>query len=217
MAAAVLATVGITSALLRYALPPDVHVQVTTPLYGSYAAEQLPVLAQHPRDEAAHRLGGAALLALGLLQFSSRVRRQWPRLHRWAGRTFLALAAVSALSGAVLALRAPYDTGERAPSLVFGGFLVFAGARALGAIRRGDVDAHRAWMVRCFAAALGIGTIRLFAVALITLTPWTAKQVISPTFWAGWIVTLAVAEAWLWRERRAPETERGADGLRRAS
>lgn len=198
----VLATVGIVSALLRYLLPHALHLTVTTPLYGSYATEQLQVLAEHPLAEAAHRLGGAAFLALGLLQFSARLRRARPTLHRWAGRAFVLLAFVAAGSGAVMVVRYPYHPGERAPALLFGGLMAASAAWALRAIRRGDVATHRAWMVRAFAAGLGIGTIRLLAVVLMQLSPWTAHQVIAPAFWAGWLVTVGAAEWWL--RRNAP-------------
>lgn len=64
----------------------DLHVAITTPLFGSYATDQLPVLAAHLFVEASHRLGGVLSLLLGASQFMPRLRARNPGLPRWASR-----------------------------------------------------------------------------------------------------------------------------------
>jgi uncharacterized membrane protein len=196
-----LATVGIVSALMRYLLPHDLHLMIATPLYGSFAPEHFPVMAAHPGLEALHRLGGALYMILGLLQFMPRLRARRPGLHRWSGRVFLALSVAAGLSGAYMSLAFPFERAEAAPSIVFGGIMVLCAVQAYLYIRRGDVVGHREWVTRCFAVGLGIGTIRLIAVGVLNTTHLTTREIIGPSFWVGWTVTLLGAEA-LIRARR---------------
>lgn len=201
-AALLLATVGVVSALMRYLLPHDLHLAISTPLYGSFAPEHLPVLAAHPGVEALHRLGGATYMILGVLQFMPRLRARRPALHRWSGRVFLGLSVAAGLSGAFMALSFPYERGEGPPSVFFGGVLVFCAIKAYLHIRRGDVVGHREWVTRTFAAGLGIGTIRMIAVVVLNTTHLTTREIIVPSFWAGWTVTLLAAEVWIRAQRR---------------
>ena len=189
-----LATVGVVSSLMRYLLPHDLHMAIATPLYGSFAPEHLPVLAAHPGVEALHRIGGALYMILGVLQFMPKLRARRPRLHRWSGRVFLALSVTAGLSGAFMSLAFPYERGEGPPSVVFGGLMVLCAVQAYLHIRRGDVVGHREWVTRCFAVGLGIGTIRLIAVVVLNTTHLTTPEIIVPSFWAGWIVSLLAAE-----------------------
>lgn len=200
--AVLLATVGVVSALLRYLLPHELHLLVATPLYGGFAPEQFPVLEAHPAAEALHRLGGAVYMILGILQFMPRLRQRRPALHRWLGRIFLALSITAGLSGAGMALAFPYERGEGPPSVVFGGLMVYCAVQAYLHIRRRDVVGHREWVTRCFAIGLGIGTIRLIAVVVLTTTQVTARQIIVPAFWIGWSASLLAAELWIRAQRR---------------
>jgi uncharacterized membrane protein len=198
-----LATVGVVSALMRYLLPHDLHLAIATPLYGSFAPEHLPVLAAHPGVEALHRLGGALYMVLGIVQFMPRLRARRPALHRWSGRVFLALSVAAGASGAFMSLAFPYDRGEGPPSILFGGIMVVCAVQAYLHIRRRDVVGHREWVTRCFAVGLGIGTIRLIAVVLLNTTHLTTREIITPSFWVGWSVTLLAAEVMIRGQRAA--------------
>lgn len=203
-----LVTVGVVASVSRYLLPHALHQRIALPLYGSYAPEQLPVLAAHPVSEALHRLGGALYMVLGAMQLTPGLRARHPTLHRYAGRVFVALSLVAGVTGAYMALAFAYEPGERAPSVLFAAVMVASVVKAVIAIRRGDVRAHRAWMIRSFSVGLGIATIRVMAVIALHTTPWTTRQVITPIFWLGWASSLLVAELWI----RSPRgfTARGA-------
>lgn len=202
-AVGLLVTVGVLSALSRYFLPHALHLTIATPLYGSYAPEQLPVLAEHPVSEALHRVGGSLYMLLGVTQFLPRLRARRPGLHRWAGRVFLGLSVVAGGTGAFMALTFPYELGERLPSVLFGAIMVVAAVKAYLHIRRREIQAHREWVTRCFAVGLGIGTIRVMAVILLNTTALTTRQIFVPVFWMGWTVTLAAAELWIRATRPA--------------
>ncbi|MGY1706212.1 DUF2306 domain-containing protein [Geodermatophilus sp. SYSU D00697] len=104
--------------------------------------------------------GGLALL-LSPLQFLHRLRARAPGVHRWVGRLTLVSIAVAGLAGLVLAahsLAGPVGTaGFGTLALLW----LACAATAFRAIRRGDVAAHRRWMVRTFALTYAAVTLRL--------------------------------------------------------
>jgi hypothetical protein len=77
---------------------------------------------------------------------------------------------------------------------------------AVVAIRRGDVPAHRAWMMRSYAIGMGAGT------QVLTFLPWTiafgapSVGVHAVLMGAGWVINLVVAEIVI--RRMAPRARR---------
>ena len=68
------------------------------------------------------------------------------------------------------------------------------------AIRRRDIDAPRAWMVRAYAIALGAGT-QAFTEGFGGALFGTGVLATDLAKGAGWVINLAVAE---WALRRTP-------------
>jgi uncharacterized membrane protein len=157
-----------------------------------------------------HILPGGLILLLAPFQFSARIRNRHIRFHRWSGRVLVGSAVVSALAGFYFGLRMPYGgAGEAAAIVLFGAILLAAVTRAVVAIRRGDVARHREWMIRAFAAAVGIATIRVVGMVLdVLLTPAGVgpADVFVLSLWTGWTLTLAAAEAWIRYTRVARES-----------
>ena len=78
------------------------------------------------------------------------------------------------------------------------------GARA---ILKKDILRHREWMIRAFALAVGISTVRIVAaVADGILSPrgWPLKSVFVLSLAAGWGITVSAAELWIRRTRKQP-------------
>ena len=123
-------------------------------------------------------------MALGPWQFFPGLRARRPALHRWSGRIYL-LGGV--LPGGIAGL---YVSG-----FAFGGtfnqigFAVLAvlwlttGYLAYRTIRRGDIAAHRQWMLRNFALTFAAVTLRLY------LGVFSASGIPFETFyaWLGWL------------------------------
>lgn len=157
--------------------------------------------AAHPRATLLHIVPGGLFLLFAPLQFSSRVRNRHLTFHRWSGR-LLALAAVTAAStGLYFGLLMPFaGTHESLPIALFGGLLLYSTSKAVVAIRSRQVARHREWMIRAFALALAISTVRIVGAVLdLTLTP--AGLAPGPAFvvaiWTGWVITLVAAELWI--------------------
>lgn len=145
-----------------------------------------------------HVVAGGVFLSLGLLQFSNRIRNRYLRFHRWSGRLLVALAIFAGVSGLWLGVVEPYSSTERLPSAAAGALFLIAPAIGVIAIRRGDIARHREWMIRFYAVGLGIVVIRLATpIILWLLSPAPFRDIIGLAFWAGWVVSLSVAEVWI--------------------
>lgn len=160
-----------------------------------------------------HVTSATVAMFLGALQLVPRVRAHRP-VHRAIGRTFLLLGLVAyAGTGLVLTLLSPATTFARIGLMVpvvLWPVLAVLGYRA---IRRGDVAAHRAWMVRLYAVTFFAITARvvtpLLMLALLPVAGGGPEQLAEEAVpfgqWLGWIVNLTVAEVAL---RRTPRTAR---------
>jgi uncharacterized membrane protein len=148
--------------------------------------------------------GGLALL-LSPFQFATRLRTRAPRVHRAIGRTVLVSITIAGLGGLILA---PHSLAGPVGTVGFGLLAVlwvtFA-ATAFRAIRRGDVDTHRRWMIRTFALTYAAVTLRLWLFVLMVIQtdlagvdPQTAFErayLIVP--FLAWVPNLLVAERYL--------------------
>ncbi|MGI5498947.1 DUF2306 domain-containing protein [Lentzea sp. CA-135723] len=146
---------------------------------------------------------------LGAFQFAPGLRRRRPAWHRGAGRVLILCGLIGALSG--LWMTAFYPKPADVGALLTGIRLVFGTAWAvflvLGflAIRRRDVPAHRAWMVRAFAIGLGAGTQAVLLSAWIAATGPLGQLSKAVLMLASWVINLVVAEWILRRPVRVPQ------------
>ena len=139
---------------------------------------------------------------IGAFQFVPRFRRHHRTWHRRAGR--LVTAAGLAVAGSALWLTLFYHAQPGTGNLLYVLRLVFGSAMAasllLGvtAIRRRDIAAHRAWMIRAYAIGLAAGT-QAFTQGIAGAIVGTGELRMDLAKGAGWVINLAVAE---WAIRR---------------
>jgi uncharacterized membrane protein len=204
-----LVAIGIIAAIARVLAIANVAASVTEAklaaaqaLYPAAYAEEIPQLEQHfavsPRATLVHVIAGAVFLALGLLQFSARIRNRHLRFHRRSGRLLVVFALFAGTTGLWLGIVAPYSSTERLPTAAAGAAFLIAPAMAIAAVRRGDIARHREWMIRFFAVGVGIVVIRLVQPLIIFLhSPVPLRELVGLTFWAGWLVAVTIAELWI--------------------
>jgi uncharacterized membrane protein len=178
-----------------------------TPANARFFAAPLPVVL--------HILSAAVFAVLGAFQFSTAFRRRRPGWHRAAGRLLVAaglLVGLSALWMTLFYARAP-GSGDLlfAFRLLFGSAMLGSIVLAFAAIRRHDVQRHRAWMMRAYAIALGAGTQALTqgVGAMIGGPPNELRGAL--LMGAGWVINLAIAE---WAIRKRPAKPGGIRRLR---
>ena len=169
-----------------------------TPANARFFASPLPVVL--------HIVSAAVYAILGAFQFAPRFRRRYPGWHRVVGRLLVPCGLVVGLSGLWMTLFYPWPDGDGALlyalRLVFGSAMVASIALGFAAIRRGEVQRHRAWMARGYALGLGAGTqvVTLAAGELIAGPPSEIGRAL--LMGAAWAINLLVAE-WAIRRRRA--------------
>ena len=168
--------------------------------YSPRCSETTP-LAAHPLLTLLHVLPGGILLTLAPFQFSRRIPSRHIQFHRWSGRVLIVTTFVVVLTALYFGVLAPYGGPyEVIATILFGGFCLAAVCRAFLAIRRRQVARHREWMIRAFAIAIGISTIRIVGgVFDMVLTPagYHPQEIFVLSFWTGWLITLGAAELWI--------------------
>ncbi len=154
-----------------------------------------------------HVMPGAFFLSLGLLQFSSRIRRRFIGFHRWSGRLLLAAAVISGMTGLYFGVVIPVaGFGEASVIALVGAFLMVAVVRGFLAIRRGDAARHREWMIRAFAACIAVSTVRVIGGIIQLFMPMPPVPTIVISFWSGWVITLGAGEVWIRLTSRSART-----------
>lgn len=162
-----------------------------------------------PTPLVVHVLAAALYAILGAFQLSARLRRRHLNWHRRTGRILVGAGLAVAGSGLWMTL---FWSGAPGGDLLWGVRLLVGSAMAasivLGftAIRRRDIPAHRAWMIRAYALALGAGT--------QTVTQGVGEAVFGHSdlstglsVSAGWLINAVVAE-WVIRRPAARRRRR---------
>jgi uncharacterized membrane protein len=158
-----------------------------------------------------HILGATVFAVVGAFQFVPRFRRRHPGWHRRTGRVLTLaglMVAGSALWMTLFYLPQP-GTGHLLFVLRLGFGSAMAGCLVLGftAIRRRDIAAHRAWMIRAYAIALAAGT-QAFSIGIGGAVLGHGVTQTDLATGAGWVINLAVAE-WAIRRSTTSRTRRG--------
>lgn len=152
-----------------------------------------------PLPVLAHILSVTLFSLLGAFQFAPQLRRQHPGWHRAAGRVVVVAGAVAATSGLWMTQTYTIVPADNALlhglRLFFGTAMLVAIARALVAVRHGDIPRHQAWMCRAYAIGLGAGTQALIQLPPLLLVGEPGDMARALMMGAGWVLNLAVAEA----------------------
>jgi uncharacterized membrane protein len=138
-------------------------------------------------------------LLTGVMQFSEKLRRSRPRLHRRMGRIYASSCLIGAAAGFVLAF------GTSAGPIAGVGFgslaIIWFYSTWLGwqRARAGQFASHRRWMIRSWALTLSAVTLRvyipLFEIAGLPKMP--SYQAIA---FLAWVPNLIIAELLMRRE-----------------
>ncbi len=165
--------------------------------------------AQHPVPAYVHIVPGMVFLLGALFQLSGRLRARHLAAHRRLGRVLVAAGLLSGVLAVVVGAWFPFGgLLEASASVVFAAWFVVTLVVAWRAVRRRDVLAHRRWMIRGFAVALGVGTIRVWIgvfqlVGLLAIQDGRGAQYFGLAFWLAFVLHAVAAEAYL-RARPRP-------------
>jgi uncharacterized membrane protein len=146
-----------------------------------------------------HIAGGIGALLAGPWQFSRKLRARALNLHRWLGRFYLLEVALGSIAGLAMAT----VSLEGWPTHLGFGILAvlwfFTGLQAYRKVRKGNIDAHRRWMVRNFALTLAAVTLRLYMPFMLAVLHWPFPRTYIIVAWLCWLPNFVIAE---WMVRR---------------
>lgn len=148
-----------------------------------------------------HVISGAVVLLIGGLQFLASIRGRWPFIHRWLGRIYLTAVLFGGVAGLVLA---PFSDGGLVAHFGFGLLAIvwlYTGWQGWRAIRAGEVQLHREWMMRNFSLAFGAVTLRIY-LGLFTLAGIPFEDSYPVTSWLAWVPNLILVEWYLAAKRQ---------------
>ena len=155
---------------------------------------------------------GATIIALGgMLQLLPYIRKKWPLVHRWIGRSFMVMALLMATGGIMMTwLRGDVASVTGAIAMTVDGCLIVAFAVIawrLAAARK--FQAHARWALRTFMVANGVWFLRLMSMAWSLATGgWGMTGGLSaPAFvamqFACYLVPLALLELYFFAQGSA--------------
>ena len=199
---------GVPAALVVLSLVPVIagSLRVLEIAGGPLILPANPRIDAVPAPVVVHIIAAALYAILGAFQFSARLRRRRPNWHRRSGRLLVGAGMLVALFGLWMTL---FYTGAPGGDLLWAVRLLVGAAMAasivLGftAIRRRDIVAHRAWMIRAYALAVAAGT-QAFTQGIGEGLFGTSQLSTAVSVSSGWVINTAVAE---WVIRR-PSTRR---------
>ena len=139
---------------------------------GSLVHHEVPTYVRSRGIMVVHTVAAGIAILLGVLQFSKRVRRNWPGLHRLAGRLMLIVVAASMATALAFLFRTGSAQTTSGPPfynvlLLFAIFVLAGAVLAFTAIIRGQVRLHQAFMTYMFAMLLTAPIIRVVVITLL--------------------------------------------------
>lgn len=192
---------GVAAVSLRYfALDPALFFERQRDVYHAHLGRLL-----------VHAGGGIAALALGPWQFWGGLRNRALRLHRVLGRIYLISVMVGGAGGLAMATLAYGGLPSRAGFGFLAAFWLATGGLAYRAIRRGEVERHRAWMIRNYALTFAAVTLRAW-VPLLEAGGFGFEEAYVTTAWLSWVLNLVLAEVYLGARARWLLPAAGAAG-----
>ncbi|GAB4033118.1 DUF2306 domain-containing protein [Spirosoma jeollabukense] len=160
------------------------------------------IFAHYPFLTLIHIVPALLFVTLGPIQFSRKIRRNYPAWHRRSGRIFLLSSTIIGLTALLMSLAMPSIGGfnQAAATTLFSIFFLVAIYKAFRHIRQRNIALHREWIIRAYAIGLAVATIRLVNAVLFATSSWsglTIAEFFGTGFWLGFVLHLIVAEVWI--------------------
>lgn len=173
-----------------------------------------------------HVLAAAIINGIGLLQLLPALRRRFPAWHRWAGRTFMVLSLLAALSGFYMVwIRGSRLSDVSAVAITLNGLLILlAVAMAWRLAMQRHFAEHRRWAIRAFLLVSGVWSLRLGLMAWLIInhgprgnTPHLDGGFDSVWVFGCYLIPLAIAELYFRAEKGRRALQFTAAGMLAAS
>jgi hypothetical protein len=135
------------------------------------------------------------VLFAGFTQFSKRIQRDRPRLHRTMGYIYVTdVLLITGPAGLLMGFYANGGITSRIAFVTLALLWIFCTAMALIKARQKDFKAHRQFMIRSYALTLSALTLRLWKYAITNSFELPPMDVYRSVAWLGWVPNIIIAE-----------------------
>lgn len=139
------------------------------------------------------------VLLAGFTQFSKKIQRHNPRLHRTMGYIYVTdIILITGPAGLLMGFYANGGFTSRLAFVMLAVLWIFFTVVAFLKARQGDFKAHRKYMIRSFALTLSAITLRAWKWSITNSFELPPMDVYRAVAWLGWVPNLVFAE-WLIR------------------
>jgi uncharacterized membrane protein len=146
-----------------------------------------------------HVLAAGTALLIGPIQFIlGRGFNRYPVLKSWhsnLGKLYFCAVVIGTIGGTYLSFYVHGGMIGGVGLLILNVLWISSTTIAVGYIVKGDVAAHKKWMIRSFAFTFAAVTLRVMQPPLSLF--FDGETVSRIVYWACWIVNLAVVELWM--------------------
>ncbi|MBL0131409.1 MAG: DUF2306 domain-containing protein [Chitinophagaceae bacterium] len=143
------------------------------------------------------------VLFAGFTQFSKKLLRYNPRLHRTFGYIYVTdVLFITGPAGLVMGFYANGGLFSRVAFVLLALLWIFFTVMALIRAKQKDFKAHRNYMIRSYALTLSALTLRAWKYGITNTMALPPMDVYRVVAWLGWVGNLAVAEYLIYRYKR---------------
>lgn len=150
-----------------------------------------------------HVYASMLVLFAGFTQFSKKLLRSNPRLHRTFGYIYVTnVLLITGPAGLVMGFYANGGLISRIAFVFLAILWIFFTSMALVKAKQKNFKAHRHYMIRSYALTLSAITLRAWKYSItntMTLPPMDVYRVVA---WLGWVVNIVVAEYIIRKSKR---------------
>jgi uncharacterized membrane protein len=155
-----------------------------------------------------HVFTSCVLLFAGFTQFSKKILKQIPLVHRFAGWIYIVvLILISGPSGFIMGIYANGGTYSVIAFLMLSAIWIFSTSMALYTVYKKNYKAHRNWMIISYALTLSALTLRAWSyfiknhwidLGFEAIRPMDIYRVVA---WLGWVPNFLFALMLVWYKR----------------
>ncbi|WYZ40450.1 hypothetical protein EsH8_IV_000791 [Colletotrichum jinshuiense] len=143
-----------------------------------------------------HILGSGFAMFCGPLQFLDGLRRKYPAVHRWIGRVYNAGIVLGGFNAFKMSFNAACHPSGQVGFVILAAIWLVTCAIGLVAVLKGDIKAHREWMLRNYAGTYAAVTLRVQVPILVALGI-PEYYAVAVTGWSSWVPNILFAEWWI--------------------
>ena len=149
-----------------------------------------------------HVYASVWVLLAGFTQFSRKLQRYYPQVHRTMGYIYaIDILLITGPAGLLMGFYANGGILARIAFVMLASLWIFFTAMALYKARKKDFKSHRNYMIRSYALTLSAITLRAWKFGINNSFELPPMDVYRAVAWLGWVINLGIAEIIIYRLR----------------